>query len=282
VGCNPKSKKEDIKPIVTVSIVPQQFFVEQIAGDFLHVNVMVPPGGSPATYEPTPLQMKNLTQSKLYFRIGHVGFEKAWIDKLKSVSPNTKFVDTSKGLLLIEEQEWGEEHNHHHENDHCHEGFNPHIWLSPKMVKIQAKTMFDALVELYPHKQQEMKMNLDVFLNKCDSLNVKLAEQLNEAAGTSFIVYHPVWNYLARDFGLFQVALEHNGKEATADKLKEVIDFAHENNIRIIFAQKEFSDAQARTIANEIDGKVVLLNPLDYNWFSIMNEFGAVFQTINK
>lgn len=276
-GCNSQQKMVN-KPTVTVSIIPQQFFVNQIAGSWLSVNVMIPPGGSPATYEPTPRQMKDLSKSEIYFQLGHIAFEKAWKQKLKSVSKETKFVDTSQGLNLIEEQELEEEHSDHHEHGHSHEGFNPHIWLSPSMVKSQANIIYQTLAKKYPEHQSEMKLRLDRFLNQCDSVHLQLQTQLAPSSGKSFLVYHPVWSYLAHDYNLHEVAIEYNGKEATADKLKNIIDFAKKSDLHLIFVQKEFNDNQARTIANEINGEVVQMNPLDYNWFSTMKVFGEAFE----
>ncbi len=279
-GCK-QNQTDKTQPTVTVSIVPQQFFVNQIAGSWLTVNVMIPPGGSPATYEPTPKQMKDLTKSQAYFRIGHITFEKAWADKLASVSPNTEFVNTSEGLDLISEEGWGEEKVEQNNHNHKHLGYNPHIWLSPELVKAQANTIFQTLRKLYPQHEQTMKINLDRFSLQCDSVHLELDKQLKNAGGSSFIVYHPVWSYLARDYNLQQIAIEHNGKEPTADKLKKIIDFANDNNIRIVFVQKEFSNVQAETIAKEIDGEVATMNPLDYNWLNTMKEFGKVFASLN-
>ena len=272
------SKKADLKPTVTVSIIPQQFFVNQIAGNWLNVNVMIPPGSSPATYEPTPRQMKELSNSKLYFQIGHIGFEKAWINKFESISEDIKFIDTSNGLKLINDE--GLEDKTHNNHNHSHGGFNPHIWLSPKMVKVQVQIMFDKLKIAFPEHANEMKLKLDTFNIKCDSLQLQLDKVLSNKSGVGFIVYHPVWSYLARDYNLRQIAIEQDGKEASPDKLKAIIDFARKNDIHIVFVQKEFSDMQARTIANEIDGEVVRLNPLDYDWFNTMKEFGELFDDL--
>jgi len=265
-------------PTVTVSIIPQKFFVDQITGgDWLKVNVMVPPGGSPATYEPTPQQMTQLNQSSVYFRIGYITFETAWIDKLASVAPEVKFIDTSAGIELISEESFGEEHSDEGNESHHHEGYNPHIWLSPDLVKKQAKIICQTLCENYPDKASLMLKNLEVFNHKIDSTHLALSQQLKSAGGTSFIVYHPVWSYLAKDYNLNQIAIEHNGKEATADKMKKIIDYALANNIRLIFVQKEFSNIQAKSIAGEINGEVAMMNPLDYNWFNTMKEFGEIF-----
>lgn len=277
LACNNQANKNN-KPTVTVSIIPQQFFVNQIAGDWLNVNVMIPPGASPATYEPIPHQMKSLSKSKLYFQIGHIAFEKAWINKFTSVNADMKFVDTSAGLKLIsDETDEGEEHKGH---SHSNAGFNSHIWLSPNMVKAQVQIVFNELKITFPDYADEMKANLDTFITKCDSLQLQLDEILSTKSGVGFIVYHPVWSYLARDYNLKQIAIEQDGKEATPDKLKQIIDFAHTNNIHVVFAQKEFSNMQAQTIAKEIDGEVVQLNPLDYNWFKTMKKFGEVFRNL--
>ncbi|MFA6402144.1 MAG: zinc ABC transporter substrate-binding protein [Salinivirgaceae bacterium] len=281
IGCSQKRAISD-KPTVTVSVIPQKFFVDQIAGDWLYVNVMVPPGGNPHTYEPTPMQMKSLSNSLAYFSIGYITFETAWMDKLVSVSPKMKVIDTSVGCELLAEDAWCEEHTELDGSTTRHESYNPHIWLSPKLVKIQAQIIYEALSELYPEHKQSMEQNINRFLAQCDSVHSSLDTIMNSSSGTSFIVYHPVWTYLAKDYNLKQIAIEYNGKEATADKLKNIIDFANKNDIRFIFVQKEFSDAQARTIAEQINGRVVSMNPLNYDWFTTMKEFGEAFQAIKN
>jgi len=281
VGCNQKRVNSD-KPTVTVSVVPQKFFVDQIAGDWLYVNVMVPPGGNPHTYEPSPMQMKSLSNSSAYFRIGYITFETAWMDKLTSVSPKMKVVDTSVGCEMLTEEAWCEKHEDYNGHEVRTEAYNPHIWLSPKLVKVQAQSIYLSLAELYPEHQPLMEQNLNRFLSQCDSVHNHLDSIMKSSSGASFIVYHPVWTYLAHEYNLKQVAIEYNGKEATADKLKNIIDFANSNDIRFIFVQKEFSDAQARTIAEQINGRVVSMNPLNYDWFNTMKEFGEAFQVINN
>lgn len=279
-SCTPQLK--DVSQTVTVSVLPQKFFVNQIAGNWLNVNVMVPPGSSPSTYEPTPIQMKDLSHSQVYFKIGHIGFEKAWMDKLTAVNLKMKVVDTSTGMNLIEEEEFGEVHDDGHGHSHIHEGFNPHTWLSPNQVRHQSNIIFNELALAYPEKADEMKLNLENFLLKIDSAQQDLDLKLGGKQGVSFIVYHPVWTYLAYDYGLKQVSIEFNGKEATPRKLKEIVDFAKENEIHTIFVQKEFSTAQAQSIADEINGSVIQLNPLAYDWFAILDEFGKAFASIDK
>jgi len=279
-GCN-QGQKPTHQPTVTVSIIPQQFFVNQIAGNWLRVNVMIPPGGNPHSYEPTPMQMKDLSNSDAYFRIGYITFEAAWMDKLISVNQQMKVIDTSEGLDLITE-EGNPEPKHDSETHSEHAGVNPHIWLSPRLVKQEVETIYKTLVALYPEHAPEMQQNFNRFESQIDSTAQSLHQTLSKASGTSFIVYHPVWTYLAHDYQLNQVAIEENGKEATAERLKHIIDFAREKQIHIIFIQKEFSNAQAKTIASEIDGSIATMDPLDYNWFNTMKVFGEAFQPVHN
>lgn len=281
IGCNSTQTIEN-RHTVTVSIIPQKFFVNKIAGNWLSVNVMIPPGSSPATYDPTPQQMKSLSKSQAYFRIGHISFEKSWMSKLTSINSNMKVIDTSEGVELITEENFEDKHSNHKGHNHTHTGYNPHIWLSPDLVKKQANNIFHALKELYPEHEQTMKINFDKFLLQCDSVKIELDKQLKNSDGTGFIVYHPVWSYMARDYNLHEIAIEHNEKEPTANRIKQIIDFANESNIRVVFVQKEFSNTQAKTIANEINGKVIILNPLNYNWFNTMKEFAEVFSAIHN
>jgi zinc transport system substrate-binding protein len=279
IGCNSNNNSN---PTISVSVTPQKYFIDKLAGEWLDVNVMVPPGASPATYEPTPKQMTKLSDSKLYFRVGHIGFEKAWMEKLQSVNPGMNIIDVSEGLSLIMEEESCSGHSNHEHGHHHHHGYNPHIWLSPKLVKHQVKIMGEKLQASFPQHQKEIVENQNTLLHSIDSLHKVLSTEFSTMHQKAFIVYHPVWTYLAKEYGLEQVALEYNGKEASADKLKTVVDFAKEKDIHLIFIQKEFSDEQAKSVANEIDGKVISMDPLGYNWFKTINSFKEALVTLNQ
>lgn len=269
-ACNNKNIHTN-KPTITVSIVPQQFFVHQIADTLFDVNVIVPTGSSPATYEPTPKQMMSLSKSDIYFRIGHIGFEKAWIDKIKSVNKKLKIIDTSEGIKLI----FDDNHSHNHNDNH--KGANPHIWLSPPLVKQQAKTIANKIIKYYPQYLPLIQANLKVFLHKIDSVDKKINDNLENIEERSFIVFHPVWSYFAQRYKLHQVAIENNGKEASIKRMIEIVDFAKNNNIKNILVQKEFDTNQAQSIANEIKGNVLIMNPLGYNWFATMSQINSFF-----
>lgn len=280
-SCTMKNIKTG-KRTITVSIVPQKFFVEQIGDTLFKVNIMVPPGASPASYEPTPKQMIDLSNSEIYFKIGHIPFEKAWMGKISSVNKNLKIIDSSEGMNLIDEEDSccadNEQHAGVSATHHSHSGYNPHTWLSPHLVKQQSKIIYKTLCEFYPEYKEQMQHNFQKFIAQIDSVDENIRLRLKKVTTKKFIVFHPVWTYFARDYGLEQKSIEQNGKEASAKRMAEVISFAKQNKITHLLVQKEFDTNQAATIAKEINGKVVIMNPLDYNWFNTMESISVFFE----
>ena len=274
-GCaRSRSSEEEMAPDlqVTVSIVPQAYFVERIGGEHVAVQVMVEPGQSPHTYEPKPEQLVALSQSNVYFSIG-VSFEDAWLERIAAASPGMLLVDTAAGI----ERRYIEAHDHgddddDHEEDYEGENLDPHIWLSPRLVKIQARHMADALAELDPEHAQEYRDNLVAFEAEIDALDAEIRQQLAGLTSVKFLVFHPSWGYFADEYGLEQVAIEVGGQEPSAAELAQLITMAREEGIRVVFAQPEFSTRSAEVIAEEIDGRVLLINPLALDWAENLRE----------
>lgn len=255
----------DAKPLnITVSILPQKYFVERIGGQHVRVTVMVLPGASPATYEPKPDQMAALAQADAYFSIG-VPFEKAWLEKFRAANTKMKMVDTAQG---IERQATPGG------------GFDPHIWLAPSLVKIQAQTIYNALVELDGAHQDDYKANLDAFLADIAKLDQEIRAALAQVKTRKFIVFHPAWGYFARDYGLEQVAIEVGGQEPSAQELAKVIELAKKENIKVVFVQPEFSQEEAKTIAKEIGGRVVPISPLSPDGLANLRAVAKAFAEV--
>ena len=159
---------------VFVSIVPQKYFLEKIGGDVLDVSVMVLPGANPATYEPKPHQMVALSKAKLYFAIG-VPFEKTWLKKFKAANPHLLVVFTEKG---IKKRAMKGRHQHQqgrHEPDERHHGIkDPHIWLSPPLVKIQARNILRALIKVDRGHVALYKANYKKFIHEIEALDAEI------------------------------------------------------------------------------------------------------------
>jgi len=242
---------------IAVSILPQINFVEKIGQDKVQVFAMIPPGASPATYEPTPGQLRDLSQAKMYVRIGHIPFEKAWMNKIMDASKGMKLVDSSQGIEII--------------------GNDPHIWLSPKLVKIQAENIYNGLVAIDPKNKDYYAENKNKFIQEIDNLNKEIATTLTGINSSKFMIFHPSWGYFAKDYGLEQIPIEIEGKEPSADDIFKLIETAKANGIKVIFAAPQFSTKSAEVIAKEIGGKVIFVDPLARDYTTNMQIVSKTF-----
>ena len=258
---------------VFVSILPQKYFVEKIGGEFVDVNVMVPPGSNPETYEPKPRQMAGLTKAKVYFSIG-VPFEAIWLKKIAAVNPEMAISETDAGINKIDM-----ESNHQHsdissktadKDKHQHDihGIkDPHIWTSPSMVKIIARNIYQTLVKINPENRKLFDLNLNKFIDEISMLDKEIKDLFSKKDNAaSFIVFHPAWGYFAKEYGLVQVPIEIEGKNPKSGQIQKVIALAKESGIKVVFVQPQFSVQSAEAVAKEIDGEVVFADPLAFDW----------------
>ena len=286
---------------VFVSIVPQQYFVKQIGKDLVDVQAMVLPGASPATYEPKPTQMVGLSKAKIYFAIG-VPFENAWLDTIAATNPKMQVVHTDHGIEKLamaahhhddhESEHHGAGHDHekngehgekaHDQDHHEHAGLDPHIWLSPPLVKIQARTILSTLQEADPIHRSDYESNFKSFMEQIDQLDADLKKILTGKKGSQFIVFHPSWGYFAHAYGLNQVPIEVEGKDPKPAQLKELIQHAREHEIRIVFVQPQFSTKSAEIVANEIGGQVAFADPLAEDWMGNLRQVADKFRAALK
>lgn len=273
------------KPVITVSILPQKYFVQRLAGNRFEINVIIPPGHSPDTYAPSPRQMKEISRSKLFFLIGYIPLEKTWFNHVKDTNPNLLIVDTSKGINMISGgHHHHEEPTHHHpQENHEQPGIDPHSWLSPQAVKIQVNHMLQALIKIDPANRTLYEKNYTHFISDINNLDQEIKTMLQPHQGKKFMVFHPAWSYFARDFQLEQVPIEQEGKTPSPTQMKRVIDTARQANIKIIFVQKQFDTHSADAIATEIGAKVAILDPLAEDWLTNMKTIASTLaQTFNN
>ncbi len=275
---------------VFVSIPPQKQFVQQIGKDLVDVQILVEPGADPHTYEPTPRQMAAISRAKLYFAIG-VEFETAKLDKIVSTNPQLQIIHTDHGIQKlpmdthhhhkeIEHHETDMHHGHDHEEMNHSKGLlDPHIWLSPSLVMIQARTILKALQEIDPENSTVYEKNYNTFISDLTKLDQDLKNSFPDKPGLKFMVFHPSWGYFAHAYGLKQIPIEIEGKTPKPSQLKELIEHARENRIRVVFAQPQFSAEMAKLIAKEIHGEVVFIDPLAENWSDNLRQVAKQFKT---
>jgi zinc transport system substrate-binding protein len=251
-----ESAKQDVTIKAYVSILPQAYFVERIGGPHIAVGVLVGPGQSPHTYEPTPKAVSNLSDADVYFKIG-IPFEKSLLDKATRLFPNLHVVDIQAGIEFRRIEEHG-----HEEGDRGEGEADPHTWLDPHLVKTQATTIAAELKRLDPENAAEYDRNLKAFADDLDSVDARIATLLAPYRGSRFYVFHPSYGYFADRYGLVQVAVESEGKEPGAQRLADLIDHAHADGVTVLFAQPQFSSRTAEAIAHEIGAAVKPLDPL--------------------
>ena len=276
---------------IHVSILPQKYFVEKIGKGHVNVDVLVKPGKNPATYSPTPDQIKKLMSCDAYFRIG-MPFENGILHKIKSIS-GAVIVDTRKGIKLRKMKSL-----HSHEgsktgnisNDDPDEkkyhgtiGRDPHIWMNPLMVKIQARTIFQTLSTIDPDNRHDYKNNYELFAENLDELDHHLKTTLKELKGENLFVFHPSFGYFTDAYGLKQIAIETMGKAPKGKTLSSIIKLAKQQKARVIFVQPQFDRNTALKIATAIDGVVMPIDPLAYDYPANMKTIAkTITRALNK
>lgn len=262
LGCRSETKEGKM---LSVTIEPQRYFLENIVGDSYKINTIVPAGVSPETYEPTPAMMMKLAKSAIFFKVGFLGFENAWAERLKKNNPDVKIVNCSEGIELI----YGE---HHHatgksvEEDEHTLLPDPHVWSSPKTARIFAENMYRALITSDPQNEEFYREKFSELIEQIDRTDSIITQLLRDIPSRSFIIYHPALSYLARDYGLKQYSIEFEGKNPSPAQMKALIDIARKEGINVVFVQQGFDTKNAIVVANEIGAKVYRINPLAYEW----------------
>ncbi len=275
-ACQIQTSTSNDKLTVIVSVVPQETFVKKIAGDLVEVVTIIPPGNSPANYQPSAREMGQLSNASIYFTL-EMPTEKA------NILP--KVTDFNSDITIINLHDFVaktypmliNDHDHHEGEEEIviedGEGVDPHIWLSPKRAILMVQEMAKQLGIIDPENKLIYEENAIKYIeeiNKVDSEINKLTSQLEQK---SFLIYHGSYTYFAHDYNLEMIAIEIEGKQATASDLQNVIDIAREKNIKTIFYQEEFDDQQANTIAYEIDGSVIKVSPLSPDYLDSLLHF---------
>jgi zinc transport system substrate-binding protein len=261
VSCTERASESD--NVLIVSIEPLRYIVEEIVGGDFAVEVLVPSGASPETYEPTPRQMKAMEDARLVFSTGVIDFEGVVLDKVASPE---RFVDLSAGIELVASNH-NHEHAHHDKHEHAtnsHSGVDPHIWVSPRALAQMARTTYLEIHELYPDSTS-YTAGYEQLAARLTKLDRSVSERLATSTVRSFMIFHPALTYYARDYGLRQIALETDGKEPSARELAATVALAHTENMSKVLYQSEFPRRIVEVAAAEIGAEPVEIDILGYD-----------------
>ena len=259
ISCQGPTKKPAEK-IVFASILPIQYFADQIVGNIYTSEVVVPPGVGPETYNPTPRQMSGMARASSYFAYGYLGFEDAFMEKFQSINPNLVFVNTSQGVDMIHSED------HHHGDLQPEKGVDPHTWSSPSGARIVARNIFEAMVKIDPANKERFQSNFTRLMAKIDSVDHVVELILTNIPSRKFMVFHPALGYFARDYHLEQLSIEFEGKIPTPHHVQKMVELARDQKIAYIMIQREFDVENVEIIAKETGSKIIQIDPLAYDW----------------
>ena len=263
-------ERTDALPVIAVSVEPQRFLLEQLAGSHFKVITLMKPGSNPETFEPTMNTRAALDGAGAYLYVGGLPFENTLVES----SPGLMTFCVAEGIEPL----YGTHSPHDHDGGceaHTHGSRNdesdPHVWTSVKNAMVMADNMADVLVRIDPAHSEEYRTRLEKLHQRLDSLDTAIASRLEKAGKTSFMVWHPSLGYFARDYGLEQISVGWEAKEPSAAALRRAVDKARENGVDVFFYQREFDSRQTQALTSQLGLHTVTIDPLSYDWFDQMN-----------
>ncbi len=280
-GCSQPEASE--KPVIITSIVPTRTFVEKVVGEAYEVVAIVPPGASPASYQPTPEEMLKISQATYYFSIAVPTEVANILPKISEFNEDVTLIRVNEAVAGIYPDRFFEEEAHEEEEegeDHGHVGRDPHIWLSPLRAMEMVRTITEVLVADHPEMKETFEANRDAYLDELEELHRYIEEETGALSQRAFIMYHPSYGYFADDYGFEMLAIEDDGKEETARGIEDIIAYARDKGIKVIFYQAEFDSEQAETIAGELGGITRMLTPLSPDYIESLKEVIDTFKEV--
>lgn len=299
---------------VAVSVPPQAHLVERIGGDRVDVSVMIGSGGSPHTFSLAPRDLQALDDARVYFRVGHpdLAFERRFLRHLEehgqdvvtvSLAQDETFRPMDAPDHAHEDHGQDEAHGHdsrhdeqaeddsHGDDDHEpnheqgaagehgeHGETDPHVWVSPAVMRRAAGRVADALIEADPDGEQGYRERLAAVEAAIDDLDARIRSLLGDLEQRRFVVNHPGWGYFADAYDLEQVAIESGGRDPSPRELARFIDQARSEDVQTVFVQQGFSERSARTIAEALNARVATADPLARNWEENLLAFAKTLQ----
>lgn len=260
MACGRREKGD--KPVVTVTLPPYAWFVQEIAGDSVEVNVLLSGGTNPETFEPGMSTIRDASTSDIVFLSGAQGFESDLVEKLAGGNDDLRIVDTSAGITLL----YGT--HDHAGHSHVHGTPDPHFWTSVKNARVIALNIYNALKDVDPQREAWYTSRFQTLDAHLDSLDRAFTDSLARLRGRSFLVMHPSLGYFARDYGLEQMSMGDEGRENSVKAIRDNIDKAADRDVEVVFVQVDFDGSRARSVATQIGARVVELNLLNSDWES--------------
>lgn len=260
VGCTARPRGSE--PTIYVTIAPLKGLVKALVGEDFRVEVLLPSGASPESYEPSVRQYIAVNEADIVVSTGLIPFEQKLLQQLDKPQ---RIVELKQGIDLLA---GSCSHTHHahegHEGHAAHshaQGTDPHIWSSPRALMQMSERLHEALLAHYPDSTHYTQ-NFNDLQSRIEALDHHIEERITASGIKTFVIYHPALTYYARDYDLRQIAIEHEGKEPQARRIAELIQTARREGIRTILVQQQFPTSSVEIIAEDTQAAVAVIDPL--------------------
>ncbi|MFH1380101.1 MAG: zinc ABC transporter substrate-binding protein [bacterium] len=245
---------------IATTILPYKKFIASVSGEGLEIDVLIPPGANPHTFELTPNQLKKLAHTDMFVKVGSgIEFELVWTDKITQINKNMSICDSSTGVDIIN-------------ND-------PHIWLSPQNAQIIIQNITESLITIDPDNETIYVQNSKNYTDQLILLDKQLTLIFAAAKSRKFMVYHPAWAYFSKTYNLTQIPIEIDGKQPSPRQIAEIIETAQKYEIQTILIAPRDNPKTAQIIAEEINGSISYADPFAENYIeNLINISGILSQ----
>jgi len=235
---------------VSATISPLYDITKQIAGDNIDVKLILPPGASPHTFDPSPSTLNKLQNSQLIFTIGQ-GID-SWALGIADNIAGTRIVslDNNISLQTSSDPDEGE--------------FDPHYWLDPSNGIIMANIIASELGRIDPNQAETYKNNARIFVKQLEKKDVEWKYLLNNLPTRDIVTFHDAFHYFANHFDLNVLTTfePFPGKEPTPSYLQEIQQEINEKNITVLFIEPQLSGASLEQFAKDNNASISVLDPL--------------------
>jgi len=281
-GCSPAPQHRPTggRLPVFAGIPPLAYLVERIGGDHVEVGILVSPGQDPHTFEPTPRQILALSRAAMFFKID-MPFENTILEKVRKDNRRLEVVDATQNIkkravnAACCRQTTGHDHDHEAEAGEP----DPHVWLSPVMLKIMSQNIAAALCRADPAHAGDYRRNLAAIVHRLDELDRRIRKSLAPYRGRTFYVFHPGFGYLADAYGLKEEAIEAGGRAPTPKQLRSLIARAKADGVKTVFIQPQYAPESAQAVADALDAKIVAIDGLARNVLADIDDIAAKIET---
>ena len=241
---------------IATTIAPAAQVITEIADSLVTVTTLLPQGNNPENYEPTPQAIQALASSAAYFYMGDLGFERSWVERIRTMQPALQLVRLDQDLV-------GSAHLHNGNPTNLHD---PHYWTSIRGLRSMGKSIYSSLCRIDTMHRAQYDAGYQRFTQRLEHVEQTIKELLSDIPSRAFVIYHPSLSEFAEEYGLKQLVIEQDGKEPTPQHIQALIEEAKKLGVRVVFIQQEFDSKLIESIAKELDTRMVVINPLGGGW----------------